>query len=108
MDNDSPEFELGVVDWADCIRVFGFSFPKCLDGITVEKTQEGPAEEPDHRGYAEGDDGHTDPEQAKEPPVQRKDRQLRKPQRVGVCELEDVQVKSVVTYDDSWRAWDIS
>lgn len=108
MDNDSPKLELGVVDWADSIGVFGLSFPECLDGITVEETQEGPTEEPDHRGHTEGDDGHTDPEQAEESPVQRKDRQLGKPQRVGVRELEDVQVKSVITYDDSWRAWDIS
>lgn len=73
VDNDSPEFELGVVNWTDSIGILGLSLPECLDGITVEKTQEGPAEEPDHRGCAEGDDGHTDPEQAKESPVQCED-----------------------------------
>ena len=108
MDNDSPELEFGVVDWTDSIGIFGLSLPECLDGIAVEKTQEGPAEQPDHRGYTECDDGHTDPEQAKESPVQGEDRQLGKPQRVGVCELEDVQVKKVVAEDNSLRAWDVS
>lgn len=69
VDNDSPKLELGIIDRTDSIGVFSFSFPECLDGITVEETQEGPAEEPDHRGYAEGDDWHTDPEQAEESPV---------------------------------------
>lgn len=108
MDNDSSEFEFGVVDRADSIGIFGLPFPECLDGIAVEKTQEGPAEQPDHRGHSECDDGHTDPEQTEKSPVQRQDRQFGKPQRVGICELEDVQVEKVVTEDNSWRAWDVS
>lgn len=72
VDNDSPEFKLGVVNWADSIGIFGLPLPECLDGIAVEKAQEGPTEEPDHRGYEEGDDGHADLEQAEKSPVQRK------------------------------------
>lgn len=74
VDNDSPELKFGVINWANSIRIFSLPLPECLDGIAVEKTQESPAEEPDHRGDEEGDDGHTNLEQAEESPVQRKNR----------------------------------
>lgn len=90
MDNDCPELKLGVVNRADSIGIFGLSLPERLDGIAVEKAQEGPAEQPDDRGDKERDDGHADPEQAEESPVQRKNGQLGEAERVGVCEFEDV------------------
>lgn len=90
VDNDRPEFKFGVIDRANGIGVFGLSLPERLDGIAVEKAQESPAEQPDDRGDRERDDGHTDPEQAEESPVQRENGQLGKTERVGVCELEYV------------------
>lgn len=108
MDNDSAELEFGIVDWADGIGIFGLSFPECLDGPAVEETQEGTAKEPDDRGYSERDDRHTDLEQTEESPVQCKDRKLGEPERIRVCELEDVQIKRAVADDYSWRAGDLS
>lgn len=99
--NDRPELKFGVINRANGIGVFGHSLPERLNGIAVKKAQEGPAEKPDHRGDKECDDGHTDPEEAEEPPVQRKNGQLGEAERVGVCELEDVQIQRVVTEDDS-------
>lgn len=71
MDNDRPELKLGVINRANSIGIFGLSLPERLDGVAVEKAQKGPAEKPDHRGDKERDDGHADPEQAEESPVQR-------------------------------------
>lgn len=73
MDDDSPELEFGVIDGTDGIGIPGLPLPERLDGIAVEEAQEGPAEQPDHRGDKERDDGQTDLEQAEEPPVQRED-----------------------------------
>lgn len=74
----------------------------------MKKAQKRPTEKPNNRGHKECDDRQADPEEAEKSPVQCKNGQLGESERVGVCELKNVEIQSIVTEDDSLRAWNIS